>query len=124
MFVPPWNRIHPDHIAALGPLGFDKLSTFGPRKAACAGQGVAVVNTHIDPIDWRGTRDLIAADTLIAQTAALLEDRLAGHIDAAEPLGYLSHHLVHSQAIWSFSRQWADEMLQGGATPWLPEKES
>lgn len=118
MFVPPWNRIDGQVIAALPAQGYTALSTFLPRRTATAAPGLRQINTHIDPIDWKNTRDLIDPDRLIAHTAALLEARRTGQADTGEPLGLLTHHLVHTDAIWTFSAHIINELLDGGATPW------
>ncbi len=119
MFVPPWNRIAPEIVQGLGDLGFEAVSTYGPRAEGPLHQ----INTHVDPIDWRGTRDLVAPDALVAQTVRLLEDRLAGQTDVAEPLGLLTHHLVHTPAIWDFTQAWLLEMQAGGAHIWRHDTE-
>ncbi len=121
MFVPPWNRIASDVIAALPGQGYTALSTFLPRLAPEAVGGLAQINTHIDPIDWRGSRDLVMPDRLIAITARHLEARRLRQEDSHEPFGLLTHHLVHSEAIWTFASAFVAEMLDGGATPWIME---
>lgn len=122
MFVPPWNRINDTVTAALPAQGFTALSTYGARTAAEAAPGLAQINTHIDPIAWRGTRDLVDPDLLVAHTIRHLDARLAGHEDANEPFGLLTHHLVHTDAIWAFAHALVTEVLDGGATPWVMEK--
>lgn len=116
MFVPPWNRIAPDVVAGLAEAGFDAVSTYNSRKSALAAPRVAQINTHIDPIFWRGTRGLVAPETLITHTVQLLQDRRNGTTDASEPLGYLTHHLVHDADIWDFTRQFLSEMQSGPIT--------
>ncbi|MFY0659393.1 MAG: polysaccharide deacetylase family protein [Shimia sp.] len=113
MFVPPWNRIAPDVVAGLAETGFDAVSTYSPRKTAMAVSGVAQINTHIDPIFWRGHRGLVNTETLVPQVVTLLQDRRAGLTDNQEPLGYLTHHLVHDADIWEFSRQFLLEICEG-----------
>ena len=117
MFVPPWNRIHTDVITRLPMMGYTALSTYGPRATPEAVPGLAQVNTHVDPIDWKGTRSLIDAQTLIDRAAAQLTSR---H-DADEPFGLLTHHLVHDPAIWAFAEAFLTEMQLGGAIPWQME---
>jgi len=121
MFVPPWNRISPQVVEALPSQGYTTLSTFGPRKSLEAVPGLARINTHIDPIWWKGTRDLVDPGQLIAQACQHLEARRSGTEDAAEPFGLLTHHLVHSEAIWTFTAAFVRELLDGGATPWTME---
>ena len=119
MFVPPWNRINDQVSAGLAPQGYSTVSTFGPRGDDHDASGLAHINTHIDPIWWKGARDLIDPDKLIAQTVAHLESRRTGAEDGNEPLGLLTHHLVQTPAIWSFAEQFLHEMRTGGATPWV-----
>jgi hypothetical protein len=117
VFVPPWNRLSDLHLSDLVSAGFRCLSTYGPRQRPDAVDGLPQINTHIDPIDWRGTRGLIAPDILIARVTELLHDRRMGRADNAEPLGYLTHHLVHTEDLWDFSHALLAELLDGGATP-------
>lgn len=114
VFVPPWNRMDAALEPVLVKAGYKAVSTFGARGQGCA---LPRINTHIDPIFWRGHRDLVAPDTLIAQTVSHLKARREGREDATEPMGYLTHHLVHTPAIWAFSEQFLKEMLDGGARP-------
>lgn len=94
ILVPPWNRIddalHP-HLATWGYLG---LSVFGKRQHAEVSKGVSLVNTHIDPIDWRGTRGFLGEDVML--------ERLMDCLRLDEPIGILSHHLVMDEPCWSF----------------------
>ena len=113
MFVPPWNRLGPGALPVVGLAGFDAVSTYLPRKSAMPVPGLVQINTHIDPIFWRGTRGLVPPDTLVAQTVSLLRDRRQGRADRDEPLGYLTHHLVHDADIWEFSRQFLTELGNG-----------
>jgi hypothetical protein len=114
LFVPPWNRMHPNHQHQLANLGFRGFSTFGPRSGT---PPLPQINTHIDPIFWRGHRGLIDPETLIAQTTELLNARCNNEQDISEPLGYLTHHLVHTPEIWDFSTIFMNELLDGGAFP-------
>jgi hypothetical protein len=101
LFVPPWNRMAPDLGPALARTGYRALSTFGPRREARR-HGIAILNTHVDPIDWRGGRGFVgeaaALDALVGHLAA----RRLGKVDAWEPTGLLTHHLVHDPETWEF----------------------
>merc|ERR1711969_541138 len=97
---------------------FSTISTFTPRKDAEAAPGLRRINTHLDPIDWRGSRSLVAPDRLIAQFAADLADRREGRADAAEPYGLLTHHLVHDAAIWRFVADLLTRLSRAPLTLW------
>jgi predicted glycosyltransferase len=101
VFVPPWNRISRDLVPHLPRLGFRALSTFMDRKAVHPAAGLVQVNTHVDPIDWHGTRSLIDPAQIVAALAGAIERRAAGNADRHEPIGFLTHHLVHDDVIWS-----------------------
>ncbi len=122
MFVPPWNRIGDETVAQLPALGFRILSTATPRKAAMAAPGLEQINTHLDPIDWRGTRGLVAPDVLILQVVDFLKDRRNGRADNAEPFGVLTHHLVHDPNIWAFTEALLTKLLDGPAQAWTAPK--
>ena len=79
------------------------------------------MNTHLDPIDWRGTRGLVAPDQLVARTVDLLRDRRLARADNAEPFGYLTHHLVHDDAIWDFTASLISRLLAEIADPFTLE---
>lgn len=115
LFVPPWNRLWPGHYPALRDVGFKGISTFGPRPALQAADGLLQINTHVDPIDWHGTRDLLDPEIFQTRLRQELDARRCGTVDASEPLGYLTHHLVHSRQVWDVSQQLLTELLEGGA---------
>lgn len=123
MFVPPWNRINPALGQHLVAIGYDALSTYGPRKTRFTTPNLIQINTHIDPIAWRGDRSLASAGTLIAQTVKLLQDRRLGHTDNTEPFGFLTHHLVHDAAIWAFVKQFLTIMLKGPIKPFRYDRD-
>lgn len=118
VLVPPWNRIAPELIPALPGLGYLALSDFTPRKAALAAPGLARINTHLDPIAWRGGRGLVAPDILIAQITRQLAGRRLGRADNTEPYGILTHHLVHDDTIWAFTEALLRRLLAGPGRRW------
>lgn len=118
MFVPPWNRIADQAVAALPGLGYTALSTFTPRAATTAVPGLAQINTHLDPIGWKTGKSLVDPTVLIEQVTRQLRDRRKGRADASEPYGILTHHLVHDAEIWSFTEQLLTRLLAGPGTCW------
>lgn len=93
MLVPPWNRIAPEIVEALGPIGFQSLSVFGREQAAV----LPVLNTHVDLMDWRGTGGGKPSDQLFAEVLAWLTDE-----HPVPAIGVLAHHLVHDDNAWAF----------------------
>jgi hypothetical protein len=100
VFTPPWNRIGSGAIEMLAELGFRGLSTYLPRRAARL-SGLAIVNTHVDVIDWQTRRFLGEAPALDLLVGHFQARRL-GAADPAEPTGLLTHHLVHDAETWRF----------------------
>ncbi len=109
MFVPPWNRIGEKLTGELAAQGYRGLSTFGTRTVETL-HGLSVFNTHVDPIFWKGDRGL--ADPVWIIQAAV------NHIESGstEPLGLLTHHLVHTPEVWTFAARFIAEMHDGGGT--------
>ena len=95
VLVPPWNRISADILPHLHRLGYRALSCFGIDQQRAS---VPVFNTHVDLIDWHTTRG--------CRDHALLIDDLMTHLKrtgrSGEPIGILTHHLVHDEAAWAF----------------------
>jgi hypothetical protein len=96
MLVPPWNRIDNGLIPKLPALGFKSLSTYGRVKGTSP---LAVLNSHIDLMDWHGTRGGRPMAELVGELVVELQDRFDGR---SEPIGVLGHHLVHDAAAWDF----------------------
>jgi len=94
MLVPPWNRIDPDIVDGLSSLGYQALSVYGPEKAA----PIHLLNTHVDIIDWRGTRGGKDHDLLFAETA----ERMVVAEQGTRTTGILTHHLDHDETAWAF----------------------
>jgi predicted glycosyltransferase len=109
VFAPPWNRIAPRLVSRLPALGYRGLSAFGDRAAPEPVPGLRQVNTHLDPIDWTGTRGLLPEDVLVARLAAALAARLDGEADD-EPIGLLTHHVIHDESVWRFCEALLDRL--------------
>lgn len=112
MLVPPWNRIDRGFIPKLSPLGFECLSTYG--RAGAAGP-IGVLNTHVDIMDWHGTRGGRPDGDLVAELVIELKDRFEGR---DEPIGLLTHHLVHDMQAWDFCQRLFDETSGHEAVAW------
>lgn len=97
LLVPPWNRIDAALVSRLPALGFRALSVYGREKPA----SLPLVNTHVDVMDWHGTRGGRDPQALVAEIVARLDVMFAG----GGSMGLLTHHLVHDDAVWSFMQE-------------------
>jgi hypothetical protein len=104
--TPPWNRIDRGHGSRLAELGYRGLTTYLARTDAFP--GIAQVNTHVDVIDWHGSRGFIGLPAALALLAGHLEAKRMGKADAGEPTGVLTHHLVHDTETWAFLGEMLD----------------
>ena len=108
VLVPPWNRLSPALTPLLGSAGYLGLSTFGVRKVTNPAPGVIAFNTHVDIIDWKGTRGFCGVDHALGQAIRHLESGRRGHADAREPTGWLTHHAMHDERCWTFLEELFD----------------
>ncbi|WP_064695590.1 polysaccharide deacetylase family protein [Rhizobium aegyptiacum] len=114
VLVPPWNRIDATLIPALPQLSFAALSVYGRARE---GGPIPFLNTHVDIIDWHGTRGGRREEELVAELVAELGDRFAGN---DEPIGLLTHHLVHDEVAWDFLSALFAATGRHPAAQWLP----
>jgi hypothetical protein len=117
-FVPPWNRIGDDLLPHLAGLGYRGLSTFEPRKEAQP-NGYTQVNTHVDPIHWKQNKIFRGAEHSVKQMVGHLSRRRLGEVDAEEATGFLTHHLVHEEAMWDFMAELFDLLAGRPEVTWL-----
>lgn len=106
VLVPPWNRIDAALLPLLPAAGFSGLSTYGMRPAASPAPGLVQVNTHVDPVDWKGGGGLVHPAALLASLAERIDAIVDGR-HRAEPIGLLTHHLVHDPWLW----HWIDRFV-------------
>ncbi|HLZ65803.1 MAG TPA: polysaccharide deacetylase family protein [Aliidongia sp.] len=123
VLVPPWNRIAADLVPLLSAAGFVGLSTAGARPKAEAAPGLRQVNTHLDPIDWHGTRRCRPTADLVVEAARRLADRRLGAVDAAEPVGFLTHHRLDDPTTERFAADLAALVAAHPAAAWVSARE-
>ncbi len=124
ILAPPWNRLAESYTGRLVGVGLSGLSAYGPRRGASPAMGITQVNSHIDLIDWRGSRGFVGEDTALGLAIGHLAARRTGAVDALEPTGLLSHHLVHDAAAWRFIEDFMDATGRHGAARWLTVSEA
>ena len=116
LFVPPWNRMAPDMPACLSASGYRAVSAFGPSPEPR--DGIAWINTHLDLIDWRGSRSAVPLDTLLDMLCRELRERREGQRNPHEPIGLLTHHRIHDEAIWALLDRLLDRLAGHPALDW------
>lgn len=117
VLVPPWNRIEGGLADLLAGDGYVGLSAYGPRRGP-APAGLAVVNAHVDIIDWRGGRRFIGREATIELALTHLAARREGRADAAEPTGLLTHHLVMDDDAFDFVGEFLDRTGRHPSVQW------
>lgn len=122
VLAPPWNRFKRALAARLPEAGLYALSGYGPRDHAQAAPGVHEVNTHVDIIDWRGTRGFVGEETALRNAVQHLGSRRKGEADAAEPTGWLTHHALHDRETWLFLERLFERTSERGAR-WIDPME-
>jgi len=119
VLVPPWNRISaPGLVERLSGAGYRGLSRFGARSLGADASGLVQINTHVDVIDWKGSRGFVGEAAALGQAVRHLQARRTGMADAGEPTGWLSHHAVHDAATWSFLEQLMAVTTRAGNVVW------
>lgn len=104
VFVPPWNRFAPDLPDMLAEIGYRGFSAYAQRLPT--GRPLVRFDAHLDPVDWRGTRSAVAAQPFV--------DRIVDLLEQDAPIGLMTHHLVHDDAIWDLVEAVVRRIAAGG----------
>jgi len=97
-FVPPWNEASDRLITGIVEAKYDSYS-IGIN--GCARDGLKHVGAQVDILRWKGKPHFKGRRRVFDAIRKQLEDRRKrGAFN--EPLGILTHHLVHDDAAWQF----------------------
>jgi len=118
MLAPPWNRIDRGVARAVGHAGLRAVSGFG-----AAAHHMKQFNTHLDPIDWRGTRGFVGEGAALEMLVAHLRMRRRGGGIPALPSGLLTHHRDNDAAVWRFLEALVEISRGHPAARWVSIKE-
>lgn len=95
VYVPPWHDLTPNTAAAAAMAGLESISAWG----APAAQGR--VDVHLDLMRWRGPPRFAGSQRVLGRLTRELRKRRVQR-RWQEPIGLLTHHLVHDDAAWRF----------------------
>jgi hypothetical protein len=123
VLTPPWNRMSAALVPLLHGAGYGGLSMAGARREAEPSPGLRQVNTHADLVAWR-SRGFIGSAPALGLVIAHLAGRRTGTVDADEPTGLLTHHLVMDDAGAAFVAQLIDVTRRHKAVRWLGAAEA
>ena len=112
ILVPPWNRLSDTLVPELSAIGFRALSTFGDQAHAC----IAMINTHVDIIDWKGDQGGRSTHDLVIEIIAQVHT-------SQNTIGVLTHHLVHDDRAWEFLKQLFSATSQHPGVRWVASGE-
>jgi hypothetical protein len=98
LFVPPWNEPTDMQLTAVAAVGYDTYSigvNGAPRN------GLKHVGAQVDVLRWKGEPRFRGRRRIFDALRKQLERRReSGQFD--EPIGILTHHLVHDEKTWDF----------------------
>ena len=105
VMVPPWNHADDAVVARLVEAGYIGLSRWGER---CEPRvpGLHQCNVQVDIMYWKGP--CFAGEWLVlgSLVGALRRRRISKDSQLAEePVGLMTHHLVHDEDCWTFCEQ-------------------
>ena len=123
VLAPPWNRFASCFLLLLPACGLGAISRAKPRRTPWPAPGIAEVNVHIDLVAWAEDRGFIGEEAALGEIVRHLQARRLGEVDAQEPTGILTHHLVQDEATNAFLRRLVAVTRGHPATRWLDAAE-
>ncbi len=123
VLVPPWNRFASCFLPLLSACGLGAISHVKPRRTRWPAPGIAEVNVHIDLVAWADDRGFIGQGAALSGIVRHLRARRLAQVDAHEPTGILTHHLVQDEATDVFLRRLVAITKGHSATRWLDATE-
>lgn len=116
VLAPPWNRLADALLPQLATSGYIGVSRYGARRAAEPAPGLRQVNTHVDIIDWQGSRGFVGEQRALGALVRHLAERRDGTVDIGEATGLLTHHACHDEAAWRFLERLFATTREAGAS--------
>ena len=100
VLVPPFNHLAPRWVPYVSQCGLRYVSI----DQDFTGLAVDTRNVHVDVIDWQKNtaRDLNA---ILGRTVLALRLRRWGLVPLDTPIGIMTHHLDHDEAVWAVTHR-------------------
>jgi peptidoglycan/xylan/chitin deacetylase (PgdA/CDA1 family) len=115
----PWNRIARPVLDRLAEAGYRGASAMGPRALMAGAPGLVVANAHVDPLNWKTGGGFAGLGKALSGIIGELKARRSGASEADEPLGILTHHLVHDDDTWAFLPRFLELTSAHPASRWV-----
>ncbi len=111
VFVPAWNRLTPALAAAVARAGFGALSGHCRHQPECS--PLPRIDVHLDLLRWKNQPRFRGEWRFTLRLVRLLRERRREK-RWQDPIGLLTHHLVHDEASWLFLDRILGELRQHG----------
>jgi hypothetical protein len=144
MFVPPWHGLDPRLVSDLARVGFKVLSMFESRVTRglglAAGQlsaiGLALprrsiklrrgsiqrLDCSVSVLSYEGG-NITGNRRIFEKAVRALSARRLGFLPVAQPIGILTHHLLHDEDAWKYLSQILTLTARHPAVRYLPSEE-
>jgi hypothetical protein len=123
VLVPPWNRFDCSFLPLLAACGLRAISSVRPRRSVRPAPGIVAANVHVDLVAWTAGRGFIGERAALGGLVGHLRARRLSEVDAEEPTGILTHHLVQDEATDAFLRRLVASTRAHRAACWLDATE-
>ncbi len=116
IFVPPWNRFADKHVPLLRECRFAVYSGSVPLPAAPP--GLRNLHSPVDIMQWRPERRFAGTEACVARLVREIAARREGSWPREDPIGLVTHHLVHDEGAWDFLEVFCESLAQMPASSW------
>jgi len=119
VFVPPWHAFDHKFLPLLPQNGLCWISRKGPRAEINVTNGLRQINVHVPLIAWSDPPSFNNEDFYLEKIVRHLRGRRLGLLDASEPTGLLTHHLVQNNPSYDFISKLIEKTSDNPAAAWL-----
>jgi hypothetical protein len=115
LYIPPWNAAHSALYAALPQAGLDLFSSNAEQ--AIPGISLRQAHVQVDLLRWKPVPRFRGRQRCLSRLCRVLRRRrLAGQWE--QPIGLLTHHLVHDASAWAFLDAFLERTYKDDRIAW------